>query len=181
MTLLQFFGACADKQRRVSLICSKYNPSPVARAITRALSACDYQRLWQEKLTMRGRAIGRGAYGEKSLKPPVFLRNQRYCIVEGRHLLVQDLPDHPRMPDRNGGFLEMPTEKIAPPKPISSSDVPWKEWAEVPRISARYRHLTRAAVGEDYRVGVAIEELAPAQRESDERVEDATDRAYGRK
>jgi uncharacterized cupin superfamily protein len=58
----------------------------------------------------------------------------------------------------------MPTEKASPPKPISSLDVAWKEWSEVPRFGVRCRHLTRAALGEDYRVGVAIEELAPGKQ-----------------
>ena len=57
----------------------------------------------------------------------------------------------------------MSTENIVTPKPISSLDVAWQEWSEVPRFGVRYRHLTRAAVGEDYRVGVAIEELAPGK------------------
>lgn len=52
----------------------------------------------------------------------------------------------------------------APPKPISSRDVPWTEWSEVPRFGVRYKHLTRAAVGETYRVGVAIEELPPGRQ-----------------
>ena len=60
----------------------------------------------------------------------------------------------------------MSTEKTAPPKPISSLDVPWTEWSDVPRFALRYRHLTLAAVGEDYRVGVAIEELAPGKQSS---------------
>ena len=60
----------------------------------------------------------------------------------------------------------MSTGKIAPPKPISSLDVAWKEWFEVPRFGVRYRHLTLAAVGEDYRVGVAIEELQPGKQSS---------------
>jgi uncharacterized cupin superfamily protein len=60
----------------------------------------------------------------------------------------------------------MSTETIAPLKPISSLDVAWTEWSEVPRFGVRYRHLTRAAVGEHYRVGVAIEELAPGKQSS---------------
>lgn len=60
----------------------------------------------------------------------------------------------------------MSTEKLAPSKPISSLDVAWKEWSEVPRIGVRYRHLSRAAMGEDYRVGVAIQELAPGKQSS---------------
>jgi uncharacterized cupin superfamily protein len=58
----------------------------------------------------------------------------------------------------------MSTEKIAPPKPMSSFDVPWEGWSEGPRFGERYRHLSRAAMGESYRVGVAIEELAPGKQ-----------------
>src|SRR5688572_4293049 len=60
----------------------------------------------------------------------------------------------------------MPTEKIAPSKPISSRDIAWTEWSEVPRFGLRYRHLSRAVLGEDYRVGVAIEELPPGKQSS---------------
>ncbi|CAN7571329.1 cupin domain-containing protein [Rhizobium sp. LjRoot254] len=55
-------------------------------------------------------------------------------------------------------------EDLVPPKPISSSDVPWTEWSDIPNFAMRYRHLTVAAMGEDYHVGVAIEELAPGKR-----------------
>ena len=60
----------------------------------------------------------------------------------------------------------MLTEKFASPKPIASSDVPWTEWCDVPRFAVRYRHLTLAALGEAYHVGVAIEELAPGKQSS---------------
>src|SRR5690349_7381561 len=58
----------------------------------------------------------------------------------------------------------MPTEKTASPKPISIEDVPWTEWSDVPRFGVRYKHLTLAARGENYHVGVAIEELAPGRQ-----------------
>jgi uncharacterized cupin superfamily protein len=58
----------------------------------------------------------------------------------------------------------MSTETKAPPKPISSLDVAWEEWSEIPRFGMRYRHLTLAAIGEGYRVGVAIEELRPGKQ-----------------
>lgn len=48
--------------------------------------------------------------------------------------------------------------------PISVDDVPWTEWSDVPRFGIRYRHLSLAALGEDYRIGVAIEELAPGMQ-----------------
>ncbi len=60
----------------------------------------------------------------------------------------------------------MSIENVAPPKPIASSEVPWTEWSDVPRFSLRYRHLTHAAVGEGYHVGVAIEELGPGRQRS---------------
>lgn len=51
-----------------------------------------------------------------------------------------------------------------PHEPISSDDVPWTESRDVPRFGLRWRHLTRAALGEDYHVGIAIEELAPGMQ-----------------
>jgi uncharacterized cupin superfamily protein len=49
-------------------------------------------------------------------------------------------------------------------KPISAASVPWVEYSKVPRFGMRYRHLSLAAIGEGYRVGVGIEELAPGMR-----------------
>jgi uncharacterized cupin superfamily protein len=60
----------------------------------------------------------------------------------------------------------MSTGRISPPKPFSSRGVAWTESSEAPRFEVRYRHLSRAALGEDYRVGVAIEELAPGKQSS---------------
>ena len=60
----------------------------------------------------------------------------------------------------------MPPAIPTPPKPISSSSVPWTEWTDVPRFSIRYRHLTRAVLGDSYHVGVAIEELPPGMQSS---------------
>lgn len=60
----------------------------------------------------------------------------------------------------------MSTEKAPPIKPIPSDDVPWVEWSDVPRFAVRYRHLTRALLGDNYRVGVAIEELGPGKQSS---------------
>lgn len=51
-----------------------------------------------------------------------------------------------------------------PRPPIDSTTVPWDEWTEGTRFGERYRHLTRAVLGDDYRVGVAIEELQPGRR-----------------
>src|SRR5262249_26100364 len=58
----------------------------------------------------------------------------------------------------------MPTERIAPPKPMSSHALAWTEWSDVPRFALRYRALSLAAIGEDYHVGVAIEELPPGKQ-----------------
>ncbi len=51
-----------------------------------------------------------------------------------------------------------------PCRPISTADVPWEEWSRGTRFGSRFRHLTSAAVGKDYHVGVSIEELAPGKR-----------------
>ncbi len=56
-------------------------------------------------------------------------------------------------------------EKPAPPRPpIAADSVAWTEWNEVPRFGMRYRHLTSAAIGENYHVGFAIEELSPGKQ-----------------
>ena len=51
-------------------------------------------------------------------------------------------------------------------RPFSSDDIAWTDLAEVPRFQARYKHLSLAALGETYRVGVAIEELLPGMQSS---------------
>jgi uncharacterized cupin superfamily protein len=56
----------------------------------------------------------------------------------------------------------MSTEK--PVKPISIDGVAWTAWSDVPNFDIRYKHLTLAACGEGYHVGVAIEELAPGKQ-----------------
>lgn len=58
----------------------------------------------------------------------------------------------------------MQQEDAPPLGPISSNDVPWTEEAESPRFALRYRHLSRAVLGDDYRIGVAIEELPPGSQ-----------------
>ncbi len=58
----------------------------------------------------------------------------------------------------------MSSETAAPLKPIASESVPWTEWSDVPRFAVRYRHLTRALLGDDYKIGVAIEELTPGKQ-----------------
>ncbi|MEZ5832567.1 MAG: cupin domain-containing protein [Dongiaceae bacterium] len=58
----------------------------------------------------------------------------------------------------------MSTERTTPPKPIASGEVAWEEWTDVPRFAVRYRHLSLAAMGKDYQIGVAIEELGPGKQ-----------------
>lgn len=53
------------------------------------------------------------------------------------------------------------SETVAPPHPIATDAVPWTVLSDVPRFALRYRHLTRALLGDAYRVGVVIEELPP--------------------
>lgn len=48
--------------------------------------------------------------------------------------------------------------------PIASESVPWQNNHHGERFGTRWRHLTMAAVGEPYRVGVAIEELPPGKQ-----------------
>jgi uncharacterized cupin superfamily protein len=60
----------------------------------------------------------------------------------------------------------MSIERMTPTKPFSSLDVSCEEWSEAPRFALRYRHLSRAAMGDDYRIGVAVEELAPGKQSS---------------
>jgi len=54
----------------------------------------------------------------------------------------------------------------APHAPIASEAVPWETWSEGDRFGSRYRHLTMAAVGAAYRVGVQIEVLSPGMQSS---------------
>lgn len=58
----------------------------------------------------------------------------------------------------------MTTNPTHPCPPIDSTTVPWTEWTEGTRFGERYRHLSRAALGDNYRIGVAIEELQPGRR-----------------
>ena len=62
----------------------------------------------------------------------------------------------------------MPPEPAQSPmphaRPIASESVPWEAWSEGTRFGSRYRHLTGAAVGKSYHVGVQIEELAPGKQ-----------------
>jgi uncharacterized cupin superfamily protein len=58
----------------------------------------------------------------------------------------------------------MSTDQKAPPKPISSREVAWEQYSPTPRFGTRWKHLTRATIGENYHVGVAIEELQPGMQ-----------------
>lgn len=58
------------------------------------------------------------------------------------------------------------SNSTAPRGPISSNDVTWETWSKGARFGSRFKHLTIAAVGENYRVGVQIEELAPGAQSS---------------
>ncbi|MDI6026111.1 cupin domain-containing protein [Corticibacterium sp. UT-5YL-CI-8] len=51
-------------------------------------------------------------------------------------------------------------------KPITTADIAWTEWSDIPRFGVRYKHLSAAALGDSYRVGVAIEELPPGKQSS---------------
>ena len=57
-------------------------------------------------------------------------------------------------------------EHLAPLKPLSSRDLTWTEWSDAPRFALRYCHLSRAALGDHYRVGVVLEELLPGKQSS---------------
>ena len=58
----------------------------------------------------------------------------------------------------------MSQQQTTAPKPLSSADIAWEEFSDIPRFASRYRHLTSAALGDNYLVGVAIEELGPGMR-----------------
>lgn len=58
-----------------------------------------------------------------------------------------------------------PPDSTPPPcRPLASDDVAWQSWGEGDRFGSRYRHLTEAAVGSAYHVGVQIEELPPGKQ-----------------
>jgi uncharacterized cupin superfamily protein len=63
-----------------------------------------------------------------------------------------------------GDIIEPEGRVMSTMKPFSVLDVPWTEFTETPRFACRYRHLSRAALGGNYRVGVAIEELEPGKQ-----------------
>ena len=49
-------------------------------------------------------------------------------------------------------------------KPISSESVAWEEFSEGTRFGSRFKHLTKAVMGTNYHVGMAIEELPPGKQ-----------------
>lgn len=51
-------------------------------------------------------------------------------------------------------------------QPLSTTEMPWEEYTDIPNFTTRYKHLTRAALGNDYHVGLAIEELPPGKQSS---------------
>lgn len=55
---------------------------------------------------------------------------------------------------------------LSPPacRPVATESVPWEDWHEGTRFGSRFRHLTTAAIGKGYHVGVQIEELAPGKQ-----------------
>lgn len=56
----------------------------------------------------------------------------------------------------------MPSDRRS--KPLSPNDIGWEEWGDIPRFATRYKHLTRAVLGDKYHVGMAIEELPPGSQ-----------------
>lgn len=58
----------------------------------------------------------------------------------------------------------MTTARPRVPTPIATDSVAWEGFGDVPNYRARWRHLTRAAWGPDYRIGVVVEELPPGGR-----------------
>ena len=59
---------------------------------------------------------------------------------------------------------EVPESPVEPSRRSPSADVPWEETSVGSRFGGRVRHLTYAAVGERYHVGVLIEAPAPGMR-----------------
>jgi uncharacterized cupin superfamily protein len=49
--------------------------------------------------------------------------------------------------------------------PVASGSIPWEEFSHGAKFASRFRHLTRAVLGDrPYHVGVAIEELPPGKQ-----------------
>lgn len=58
----------------------------------------------------------------------------------------------------------MPSDQRSKITPIATDDIAWEGATDIPHFASRYKHLTRAALGSDYHVGMAIEELPPGMR-----------------
>lgn len=58
----------------------------------------------------------------------------------------------------------MSNESPAPIIPIAADSVHWETAGAGTRFGVRYRHLSTALLGDDYRVGVALEELEPGRQ-----------------
>jgi uncharacterized cupin superfamily protein len=58
----------------------------------------------------------------------------------------------------------MPDDTARVPTPIAADSVRWEGFGEVPNYRSRWRHLTRAARGADYRIGVVLLEVPPGGR-----------------
>jgi len=62
------------------------------------------------------------------------------------------------------GIVSAPEVSVKPYPPISSRNVEWEETRQGTRFGGRARHLTWAAVGKSYHVGMMIESPAPGMR-----------------
>lgn len=51
-----------------------------------------------------------------------------------------------------------------PNVPIAVDDVPWTQSSHGGRYGARWKHLSRATIGDAYRIGVVVEELPPGKQ-----------------
>lgn len=58
----------------------------------------------------------------------------------------------------------MPHPEIPPDGVVATENVPWTVFEQGDRFGARYRHLSEAAMGAPWHVGVAIEELPPGRQ-----------------
>ncbi len=54
--------------------------------------------------------------------------------------------------------------RTPPYRPVATESIPWETWSRASEFGSRFRHLTKAAIGEPYHVGVAIEELSPGKQ-----------------
>jgi uncharacterized cupin superfamily protein len=64
----------------------------------------------------------------------------------------------------NDGIVSAPQAPVKPYPPVSERNVAWEETSEGTRFGGRAKHLTYAAVGKSYHVGMMIESPAPGMR-----------------